>query len=283
MKNTLFWSVLSATIMLFVVGCSSVKSTENFYKSTTSIKYPEKPDDAIIWYVDNLNSIANRKYIIIGTLGYEASEGWDYIEKSIQYNGRKNGADAFIVRNSDSKTQSYQYYVPGYTEYESITTNTSGTINSNTNTYGNYSNHGTGTATYNQNTTTLVPVQHPGYTATGTTVRNTINCDFIVFLDKSSWGRLGFKLEDIATGGVIVSSVQNGTPAQKSGLLVGDILVSVGHIEPITSKSQYHQEFKGFEVGKPLQICINRNGKEMTLEAIPISEEDLNKLKKTTK
>jgi serine protease Do len=80
-----------------------------------------------------------------------------------------------------------------------------------------------------------------------------------------------YKLED--RSGVLVTHVFEGDPADKAGIKVNDLIVSVGG-EPITSSRELSRRIAGLGVGKSADITIVRGGKERTIAIKTTKRED---------
>ncbi len=80
-----------------------------------------------------------------------------------------------------------------------------------------------------------------------------------------------YKLGD--RSGVLVTHVFEGDPADKAGIKVNDLIVSVGG-EPITSSRELSRRIAGLGVGKSAEITIVRGGKERTISIKTTKRED---------
>jgi serine protease Do len=70
--------------------------------------------------------------------------------------------------------------------------------------------------------------------------------------------------------GVVVTQVLEGTPAEKAGLKLGDVIVEYnGH--SVESWEQFRGLIQDSTAGKPVKLLISRNGAEQTLTAVPIN------------
>ena len=81
-----------------------------------------------------------------------------------------------------------------------------------------------------------------------------------------------YKLGD--RSGVLVTHVFEGDPADKAGIKVNDLIVSVGG-EPITSSRELSRRIAGLGVGKSAEITIVRGGKKRTIAIKTTKREDL--------
>lgn len=90
-------------------GCVSVKSTAVFYTPSTNVVYPPKPKDAVI---PVMNQPPSRPYAEIGRFSFQSDLGYPFMMRAIQYNARRVGADAVLIKDSRSWTIPYLYSVP---------------------------------------------------------------------------------------------------------------------------------------------------------------------------
>ena len=88
-------------------------------------------------------------------------------------------------------------------------------------------------------------------------------------------GWLGIQLQEVTTeiaaalglkdrGGVLVSDVINGTPAQLGGLLTGDVITGVGD-EKVTSSNELSRIVASMPPGEKVKVKVLRDGKDKTL------------------
>lgn len=178
-KNT---NLLIAVVLPFLAGlsgCAMVSSSTQFYRPTTTEIFPEKPKD---YKVPILAAPPKQKYEVIGRLSFSAGHGYGYMNKAIEYNARKAGADAVIMLDSSSSAQQYTYTVPGYTTTQPVTTYSSGSAYGTSNYYGSGGyGYGSASAYGSSTSTTYVPVYQQGYTGVGTVVRHSIDAAMIVY------------------------------------------------------------------------------------------------------
>ncbi len=71
--------------------------------------------------------------------------------------------------------------------------------------------------------------------------------------------QLTTKLKLVADIGVYVTGVVDGSPAQKAGVLAGDVLLKVNHI-PITAPEDIDHSLVGKNPGDAVKILFNRGG-----------------------
>lgn len=70
------------------------------------------------------------------------------------------------------------------------------------------------------------------------------------------------------TGGLIVLSVEQGTPAKKAGVAVGDIIVKVNS-KKIESYNDLFRALNGELIGKEVELSVFRGEKETKLSVVP--------------
>lgn len=157
---------------LAMSGCVSVRDSETFYTPMTIESYTPKAKDA---QIPIIGALPNRKFTVIGRISFSSGYGYKFMMECLEWNGRRVGADAVILANSNTTPQQYTYNIPGYTSQEPVTSYGNTTANY----YGNngYSGYGYGNST----TTTYVPVYHEGYNGTGVVYRTAVNAYMIVF------------------------------------------------------------------------------------------------------
>ena len=73
----------------------------------------------------------------------------------------------------------------------------------------------------------------------------------------------GINIPENITEGVAIYAVENGSPAAKSGLQKGDIIVSLGG-EKIKSLAEFRYELYKHSIGEEVEIKYIRNNKEET-------------------
>ena len=76
----------------------------------------------------------------------------------------------------------------------------------------------------------------------------------------------GFLGVTVTAGGLAVSGVQPGTPADLAGFLPGDEFVRVGDLTP-TDFTQVTAHLKAFRPGSRLTFVVRRGGTERTITA----------------
>lgn len=95
-------------------GCASVKSTAAYYMPYTAKYYPPKTKDTPI---PILGRAPKEPYTAIGKLAFETDLGWNFLRKSMIYNAQMNGADAVILKKTNSRQQTSLVNVPPKVDY----------------------------------------------------------------------------------------------------------------------------------------------------------------------
>jgi S1-C subfamily serine protease len=71
-----------------------------------------------------------------------------------------------------------------------------------------------------------------------------------------------------ASSGVLVLSVESGSPASHAGLVAGDLIVALGEL-PISGVDDLHRALTAERIGVPSTITILRGGARQQLTAVP--------------
>ncbi|HEY4440085.1 MAG TPA: trypsin-like peptidase domain-containing protein [Candidatus Elarobacter sp.] len=79
-------------------------------------------------------------------------------------------------------------------------------------------------------------------------------------------GYLGIALQGVS-GGAIVLGIEPASPADKAGLIVGDVIVKLGDAA-IGDAGDLHRELGADSVGKPVRLSILRGGAPRELEVV---------------
>lgn len=152
---------------MVLAGCASVESTSDFYLSYTPDIYPPKPKD---YPIPILGRAPDRPYKTIGRLTFQSDQGWKFMRESMLYNARANGADAVILKSSDSRELQRFQEVPPRTEWVQVPGPVIVQKNNN--------------KTYYQSFPNYVPVFRPGYIRSWIDVIIGIDAEMIVFKNK---------------------------------------------------------------------------------------------------
>ena len=110
----LYSTFLLLALLAGLSGCASVSSTSQFYFPVTTDVYPPNPKNPPIVI---LGKAPDRHYKVIGRLAFRSDLGWKFLRESMVYNARVNGADAVILKKSDSKDRLNYTQVPPRTEW----------------------------------------------------------------------------------------------------------------------------------------------------------------------
>src|SRR5271166_5758814 len=73
-----------------------------------------------------------------------------------------------------------------------------------------------------------------------------------------------------ASHGVLLEDVNSGSPADKAGLKIGDIVTSVGG-KPVDNVRQFALDLYAYKIGQKVEIGVLRDGKETTF-SVPVIE-----------
>ena len=77
--------------------------------------------------------------------------------------------------------------------------------------------------------------------------------------------------------GALISGTIAGSPAEKAGIKSGDILIRLAGKEVdvrfLEQLPEFNQEVANLPIGKPVDITVLRNGKELTMQVIPVDRE----------
>lgn len=112
--------------------------------------------------------------------------------------------------------------------------------------------------------------------------------DQIMRTGKVTHGYMGIAIEDVTpenakffdvnnASGALVSQVEDGSPAAKAGLKVGDVISELGG-QKVTDSSELQMQVSEKEPGTTIQLGVLRNGKSMS---IPLTLEALGNRDKT--
>ena len=90
---------------------------------------------------------------------------------------------------------------------------------------------------------------------------------------------LAAALETEASRGVVVRGVASGSPAEKAGIKVGDIVTALDG-ETIRDRVEFDERLAGAGVGAPLAVRLHRGSEtlEVTLEATAFTEEEVDEM-----
>jgi CHAT domain-containing protein/antitoxin component YwqK of YwqJK toxin-antitoxin module/Tfp pilus assembly protein PilF len=91
--------------------------------------------------------------------------------------------------------------------------------------------------------------------------------EFVQYNRRMQKGRLGVMLKETAKG-LAVSSLLKGLPAQRSGILEGDLVLSVDGKKTVTM-AQFSAEMKRFKPGKEMTLSVFRNNEKINFKTKP--------------
>ncbi len=86
--------------------------------------------------------------------------------------------------------------------------------------------------------------------------------------------RLGLVVQANADGGAEVRAVAPGSPADKAGILSGDVIFRVNK-EPVTSHEELVGLISNMKAGDKVSVELNRNGEKKTLEATLVKAKEI--------
>jgi len=111
---------LAVTLLgtLILGGCASVSYTDRYYLSYTTDTPPPKPKNAPVVILPAKPDVP---YRTIGRLAFESAHSWPFFVRSIEYNARRNGADAAILRDRKTRQELQLVNVPPSLEYVPVT------------------------------------------------------------------------------------------------------------------------------------------------------------------
>ena len=107
MKRVSFF--LITTVALFLTGCASVSSTAVFYSPTATVFYTPKDPHTVI---PILNAPPRFPYTEIGKFAFQSGLGYPFIQRAIEYNAQRAGADAVIIKDYKTWSVPSYYTVP---------------------------------------------------------------------------------------------------------------------------------------------------------------------------
>lgn len=154
--------------LALLTGCASVESTAIYYTPYTVEQYPPKPKEA---FIPVIGRAPDRPYKTIGRLAFSSTLGYRFMRQSIDYNARIHGADAVILKDVDSSTQTFLTEVPPSWDYVPYTA------------WVPYSVEGKKGRRYTEYApyTNWQPVYRPGYVSPQSITTTAIDAEMIVF------------------------------------------------------------------------------------------------------
>lgn len=85
------------------------------------------------------------------------------------------------------------------------------------------------------------------------------------FNQENPWG-----LKVNATTGVLVLRIMEGTPADSADMQIGDVILSIDGV-PVSTAQDVQNQVEASDIGEPLSIEVDREGKPVTIELRPTS------------
>ena len=226
MKKIIFILIL----ILSLAGCRSLEYSTRYYTVLTASPLPPKPEGTIIPVIQG--EFTRRAYKVIGEMEFESGSSDKHIMNAIQYNGRRNGADAIILKEWTVEKETYTSWHPvgwfgfSYNNYRSCDNGLYWA--------GNYQ----------------VPL-YESYTNT----KNKIKAEMILFLDHDTFGYLGLVFEDIRnTNYLEVKEVLTSSPADKNGFQTGDKILRINDYKLNMGIEDFYQNAPEFTVGETFEI-----------------------------
>ena len=112
----------------------------------------------------------------------------------------------------------------------------------------------------------------PSTTATALVGRNPVEVPYLgadLDTDLSPEDTRRFRLGNRA--GALVSAVRSGSPAAKSGLRRGDLVVQFGN-QPVAASDQLTVALRQSKIGVPVPVAVMRRGRQLVLRVTPASQ-----------
>ena len=75
----------------------------------------------------------------------------------------------------------------------------------------------------------------------------------------------GIRIPDNITSGVIVTSVVKSSPAEKAGIVAGDVVLEINGTK-VSSMAEFKYELYKYKPGDKIKIKVNSNGTEKELD-----------------
>jgi len=87
--------------------------------------------------------------------------------------------------------------------------------------------------------------------------------------DVEETGNIADKLQEIDKEGVMVTAVIKNSPAEKAGMLKGDVIMSF-NFRKVRSAEEFLNDLSGAPLGKPVRMCVTRGDIRITLYPVPV-------------
>jgi len=215
--------------LLLVSGCTTLESTTRYYRMTTANPLPAKPEGTTVPIL--FKDKTRRSYKVIGEMEFASGGTTRFILDAVQYNARIHGADAVFMTRWEQDESHYIAWHPARIGYRHAWACDSGYYWS-----GNY--------------------MFPAYTV-DTYVTTRVKAEMVTFLDRETFGFLGFLLEDVRNADFLdVGQVINGSPAALAGFRPGDRIRSIGDYACRNGLEHYHREGPIFTAGESVMVTL---------------------------
>jgi len=86
-------------------------------------------------------------------------------------------------------------------------------------------------------------------------------------------GAIADKLQEIDKEGVMVTAVIKNSPAEKAGMLKGDVIMSF-NFRKVRSAEEFLNDLSGAPLGKPIRMCVTRGDIRVTLYPAPVEKQE---------
>jgi len=113
-------TIAFATAAVVLTACSSLKETTAYFRPTTLERFDPLPRDAQIPILAEMPR--GTRYQTIGQFHFQSTRPWPFFVKSMEFNARRNGANAVLLRDSWSETFRDIVVVPPRTDWVPVTT-----------------------------------------------------------------------------------------------------------------------------------------------------------------
>jgi S1-C subfamily serine protease len=80
--------------------------------------------------------------------------------------------------------------------------------------------------------------------------------------------KAGVALHTTSSSGVLILSVESGSPARRAGLAAGDVIIALGEVA-VTGVDDLHRALTAERIGVPSTITILRSGARQQLTVVP--------------
>jgi C-terminal processing protease CtpA/Prc len=98
---------------------------------------------------------------------------------------------------------------------------------------------------------------------------NDANAVALRYLSDTRQGMLGIAVRHEKTGGTTVVAVSPGSPAERAGVQVGDVITEIDARSMALQGKDPGHDLANLRVGEPVELTVQRNGKTLHLKATP--------------